>query len=446
MTSATSELLEKIRQQFDSCPYPRIPVDKSPKNNAKLLYIHNLVTSYYLKYQKVIDTKDKVILDAGCGTGWKSLTLAQANPGAKIVGVDISEESIKLAQQRLEYHGFDNTEFHVLSVEDLPKLDYQFDYINCDELLYLFPDPAKALQAMKAVLKPEGIIRSNLHSSIQRFNLFRAQKVFTIMGLMDGNPEDLEMEIAVETMKALKNGVHLKATTWTSDYEGEDGKERILMNYLFQGDRGYTISDMFNAFRSADLEFISMVNWREWDLMDLFREPDNLPAFLAMSLPDISIEQQLELFELLHPVHRLLDFWCCHPNQKPSVVPAEEWTDSHWETATAYIHPQLQTEKFKQDLINSIREIKDFPISQYLRLTPEFIYLDNTTALALVALLEQPQSFKSLVERWKQIKPIDPVTLTPIDNQEAWKVVRKLLLRLEGLGYVMLESQGFETP
>lgn len=43
------ELLEKIRQQFDSAPYPRVPLDKSPKDDPNVLYIHNLVTPYYLR-------------------------------------------------------------------------------------------------------------------------------------------------------------------------------------------------------------------------------------------------------------------------------------------------------------------------------------------------------------------------------------------------------------
>ncbi|MBF2014419.1 MAG: class I SAM-dependent methyltransferase [Rivularia sp. T60_A2020_040] len=440
MQAQASDLVEKIRQQFDSAPYPRISVDESPKDKPNLLYIHNLVTAYYLKNQKVIDTKGKVILDAGCGSGYKSLVLAQANPGAKIIGVDISQESVKLAQQRLEYHGFDNAEFYVLGIDDLPQTDWEFDYINCDELLYLFNDTGKALQAMKAVLKPEGIIRSNLHSSIQRFNYFRAQKMFTMMGLMDGNPEDLEMGIVVEIMNALQDKVNIKALTWNSKYEGEDGKEAILMNYLFQGDKGYTITDMFNGFRAANLEFISMVNWREWDLTNLFKEPDNLPAFIAMSLPESSIEEKLQLFELMHPVHRLLDFWCGNPNQGQSFVPVEEWNDSNWENAKVHLHPQLKTPKFREELIACIKEIRPFIISQYLSLIEDSVSIDSSMAFCLIPLLEQPQSMTSLAERWKQIRPLNPVTLEATDQSQAFYMLQQLFLRLESLGYVMLEG------
>ena len=289
------ELLEKIRQQYETSPYPQAALDDSPKDNLNALFMHSLVTSYYLRYQKVIETKDKVILDAGCGSGWKSLMLAEANPGAKIVGIDISEESVKLSRYRLEHHGFDNVEFHTLSIYDLQSLGMEFDYINCDEMLYLLPDPVAALKVMKSVLKPEGIIRTNLHSALQRSGFLRAQKLFQIMGLTESNPGDLEVEIVLETMKALKDGIDLKAKTWNPNFEKEDTKQSVLMNYLLQGDNGFIIPQMFDMLQKSDIEFISMVNWRLWEVTDLFKEPENLPIFLGMNLPELDIEQRLHL-------------------------------------------------------------------------------------------------------------------------------------------------------
>ncbi|WP_071190208.1 class I SAM-dependent methyltransferase [Trichormus sp. NMC-1] len=441
MTNSTSDLWAKIRQQFDSLPYPNYPLEKSAKNDINALYLHNLITPYYLRNKKVLDTKDRLILDAGCGSGFKSLLLAEANPGAKIVGVDISEESVKLARQRLKYHGFDNAEFHVLSIYDLPKLNYQFDYINCDEVLYLFPDIAVALQAMKAVLKPEGIIRTNLHSSIQRLPYFRAQKIFEIMGLMDDNPEQLEIDIVIDTMKALKDNVNLKATTWNAFYEGENLKEIILANYLLQGDKGYSISDIFSALRAADLEFIKMTNWRQWDLMNLFKEPDNLPAFLGMSLPEASIEEQLQLLELLHPIHRLLDFWCGNPQAAHTFVAFSEWTDSNWENAIVHLHPQLKTSTFKTNVRDCISEGKTFPIRKYLALTEEFVYIDSSMALCLLPLLDKPLPMMSLVEHWQQFRPLDPLTAEPTDKVKVFQLLQTLLKVLEDFDCIMLERQ-----
>lgn len=439
MDEQAAELLEKIRQQFNFGPYPRIEVDRSPKDDIASLYFHNLVTPYYLRNQRIINPEGKVILDAGCGTGYKSLVLAEANPGAKIVGIDISEQSIELARKRFDYHGIDRGEFYVTSIYELPKLGLEFDYINCDELLYLFPDIAAALKAMKAVLKPQGIIRSNLHSSLQRAHFFRVQEVFQMMGLMDGNPEEMEIDIALETLKALKDGVDLKTKVWNSRFEGEDGKEAVLMNYLFQGDKGYTIPDLFGALRAADLEFLSMVNWRQWKLMDLFKEPDNLPVFLSISLPEISVEQELHLFELLHPAYRLLDFWCGHPNHAQPIVPIAEWSQTEWLNAKAHLHPQLKTPAVKEEAIKSITQLNPFEISKYLPVTGERTLVDSSVAACLLPLWEEAQSVPSLMERWQTLRSVDPVTLEPTPESEVFRVVSSSLMGLEHPGYILLE-------
>lgn len=441
MTNQAPDLLEKLRQQYDKTPYPNTPLDTPANAFPHLLYIHNLVTPYYLRNQKVIDTKDKIILDAGCGTGYKSLVLAETNPGAKIVGIDISAESIKLAKQRLDYYGFDNAEFHVLSLEELTKLNYKFDYINCDEILYLIPDISVGLKAMQEVLSPSGIIRANLHSFYQRLPFLRAQKVFQIMGLMDGVAEDLEVEIVVDTMKALKDDLLFKANAWNAHYETEDTKEKILVNHLLQGDKGFTITDIFTALRASNLEFISMVNWREWNLLHLFKEPDNLPVFLAMSLPEISTEEELQIYELINPKNRLLDFWCGHPEQGQTFVPVPNWTDADWRNAKVYLHPQFNIPKFKEDLKNCITENKVFTLEKKSPTTGKPIILDMTMTSCLVPLLEQPQSFTSIVERWQKVRPVDPVTLQATDPEKAFQTVKDLFTILEIGGYIMLEKQ-----
>ncbi len=438
MENQKSETIEKIRQQFESAPYPRIPVDKSPKKDYELLFYHNFLTPYYLKNQKIIKTEGKAILDAGCGSGYKSLILAEANPGAQIIGVDISEESVKLAKQRLQHHGFNNAEFYVKPIEDLPSLGLEFDYINCDEVLYLLPDIAVGLQAMKSVLKSNGIIRANLHSLIGRTMYFCAQEVFKLMGLMNDNPRELEMELARDLMKTLKDQVIIKAQTWKP--QEAEREEWILMNYLFQGDKGYNIPEMFAALKTADLEFVSMVNWRHWEMTDLFTEPDNLPAFLEMSLPEISVEDRLHLFELLHPVHRLIDFWCAPPNQSEPFLPVSEWTDSDWQVAGINLHPQLKAPQVREDLLKCIAKQQPFTISRYIPLPTQVpIAVESMVAACLLPLWEGPQPMMSLVELWLKLKPLEPVTLEPVSRETAFEEVTELLSMLEAFLYVLLE-------
>ncbi|MGV0027437.1 class I SAM-dependent methyltransferase [Phormidesmis priestleyi] len=116
-----SDLFEKIRQQFDSSPYPRASIEKSPKQDANALYVHNFVTTFYLYHQKRIDPRVS-ILDVGCGTGYNTLILAEANPGATIIGIDLSQQSIELARDRLRFHGFPDIQFYTLPLNDVSQL------------------------------------------------------------------------------------------------------------------------------------------------------------------------------------------------------------------------------------------------------------------------------------------------------------------------------------
>ncbi|GAA6617108.1 class I SAM-dependent methyltransferase [Scytonema sp. NUACC26] len=438
MIDQTLEYRQKIRQHFNQLPYPNAPLEQSPKRNLNLLYVYNLVTPFYLRNQEIIDSEGKLILDAGCGTGYTSLALAEANPEAKIIGIDLSEESVKIAGQRLKYHGWENTEFYTLSIEDLPKLGIEFDYINCDETLYLLPDAVLGLQVMKSVLKPGGIIHTNLHSSRQRFYYYQAQELFQMMGFLDAPPQQFEAELVRETMRALKDDVILKQRAWDGTFD--ESPNLALLNHLLQGDKGYTVKEMFSALEASELEFISMVEWRHWELIDLFKERDDLPAFLAMSLPDLSIEQQLHLFELLHPTHRLIDFWCGHPNDTKLFVPVCEWTFTDWQRARVHLHPQLRKRHIQEALINCIAEKRLWSIGSYINLPARgTVEIDSAMAACLLPLWEEEQPFTSLVERWLLTRPLDVITLEPKSYEEAFHEIRELLCKLEVFLYVLLE-------
>ncbi|MCS6813700.1 MAG: methyltransferase domain-containing protein [Cyanobacteria bacterium] len=430
-------VLEKVRQQFDAAPYPNIAPTASINYTADFLFVHNLQTPYYLRHQRVLDTAATTMLDAGCGSGCNALALAIANPGAKIVGVDLSVKSVELATQRLHHHGFTNCEFHAIALEELPSLGMTFDYINCDEVLSLLPDLTTGLRALQAVLKPKGIIRANVHSAPQRFNYYAAQEMCAMMGLLDGTPEEFEIGLVRETMEALRDDVVLKQATWSNLSEID---EVVLMNHLLQGDRGYTVPELFAALRAANLEFISMVDWRQWELLSLFNNPGDLPTFWAMSLPELSVEEQLTLYELMQPKNRLLDFWCGHPLLDPVPAPVVTWSLADWQGTIVHLHPQLRTDEVRQQLHRCIREHVGFCVSQHLShpaLTD--VTLESTVAALLVPLWDAPQPISALVEHWLRLKPLDPVTLIPVSPAQAEMDVIQVLTRLESYLYVLVD-------
>ena len=428
--------LEKLRQHFNRAPYPRIPVEQVP-TDPNSLYIHSIETAYYRRYGRVVDPAGMLILDAGCGTGYKSLELAIANPGARVVGIDLSEDSVELAKQRLAFHKVDNVEFHAMPLEDLQNLGMEFDYINADEVLYLIPDPIAGLKAMRSVLKPEGILRTNFHSALQREIYLRSQSFFRDLGLMADAPTENDVEMVRAMMRSLKDSVRIKQQAWKPAFE--TNSEGVLANHLLKGDKGWRLPEFFDSLRIADLEFFGMVNWWQWNLTALFQDINELPIEIAMGLAEKSLEEQLALFELLHPVYRLLDLYCGVPMEtdRPSVA---EWTDEQWQGAMIYFPKPLKTETVREALIEHISTIKTFYLKDYLGLTDDPVAIDSILGACLLPLIDGPQTMSALVDRWMMLYPVNPVTLNPTQAETAFEILKELLVRLESWGYLMVSA------
>ncbi len=424
--SEISSALEQLRQQYNEAPYPRVPLEQSYGDDLDALYLHSFVTPYYLVNRRPPDGQ-LTILDAGCGSGLTTLALAQANPGASIVAIDISEQSVAIARERLAHHGFSEVEFHAMPLEALPELGRVFDYINCDEVLYILPDPVVGLRALRAVLATQGILRANLHSAIARAAVFRAQQVFKIMGVLGSAPAGLaEIALVRGMMDALNHNTHLKTETWIPCIHLHDDIEWYQMNYLLPADKGYTVPELFEMLAAADLGFISMLLWPTWEVKYLFQDPQHLPPLFG-SLERTGPLERLHLYELIHGCHRLIDFWCGSAGSA-SLSP-DDWTPIDFEQAIFRLHPRLQHPRLKAALTEA-KETEPFHLQQHIRY-PFGEALPPVAAGCLLALWDGPCSFAQLVQSGlgSDCADIEGVA----DN------LRRFLSEAERLVYVLVE-------
>ncbi|WP_338430029.1 class I SAM-dependent methyltransferase [Synechococcus elongatus] len=437
MSSLSPEALERIRAQFDYGPYPRVPLEATPKENYGALAVHDIRSAFYRRDRKLKGTEGACILDVGCGSGFKTLMLALANPGATIFGVDLSPKSVELAQERLKFQGFPEVKFYALGLDDIGQLGLAFDYINCDELLYFFDDPAAALGQMKAVLKPDGIIRTNLHSKNQRIAHYRLQELFKFLGFLDGNPEAAEMEAATELMNALKPGVLSRAAVWKmplklqKEENKDDLEQWLMMNLLFQEDKGYSVSDLRWYLDAAGLEFLGMVQAPLWRLNELFCERNQIPAFWALGVQETSLLDQAYLYDLLHPVNRLFDFWCS-PQPLRSSIDWDEWPLEQCLALRVHLHPQLVQHSIEQQLQEKLKQRERFSLARALH--GEFLGILTYEPLfgALIRpLFERSLSVKELVQRFQQLQPLDYATGKSWQPEAATELVWNFLEELE---------------
>ena len=106
-------------------------------------------------------SKDKHILDVGCGAGVTPVFLAKTI-GCSVVGVDISEGMVQRSNQRAKKERLtDRIECLIADAQDLPFDDYSFDAVITESVTAFPEDKQKAINEYVRVTKSGGYIGLN---------------------------------------------------------------------------------------------------------------------------------------------------------------------------------------------------------------------------------------------------------------------------------------------
>lgn len=97
------------------------------------------------------------LLEIGCGTGTTALSLAPSV--AHITGTDLSQEMIKIAQEKQSAQGVNNATFRVMDAQNSDASD-KYQTILALNLLHLVPDLSASLNSVHAALAPNGLFIS----------------------------------------------------------------------------------------------------------------------------------------------------------------------------------------------------------------------------------------------------------------------------------------------
>ncbi|HMI80940.1 MAG TPA: class I SAM-dependent methyltransferase, partial [Solirubrobacterales bacterium] len=97
------------------------------------------------------------VLDAGCGDGLLTLSLAKRHPDWALLGVDRRADLLDGARARAAGRGLGNVRFQPADLtQPLPEGD--FGAVFALECLHEIPDDAAALQSMAGALAPGGLL------------------------------------------------------------------------------------------------------------------------------------------------------------------------------------------------------------------------------------------------------------------------------------------------
>jgi len=99
----------------------------------------------------------EVVLDLGSGPGFDCFLAAnQVGKDGKVIGVDMTPEMIERARKNAQQGDYQNVEFRLGELENLPVVDHYADAVISNCVINLVPDKKRVFQETFRVLKPGG--------------------------------------------------------------------------------------------------------------------------------------------------------------------------------------------------------------------------------------------------------------------------------------------------
>lgn len=99
------------------------------------------------------------IIDVGCGFGAMNIVLAHRFADSEIVGIDLSDPLLQLANQSAQAAGLDHrVKFEKADVHQIPYDDDSFDVVINTNMVHLVDNAVQMLNEIERILVPDGCL------------------------------------------------------------------------------------------------------------------------------------------------------------------------------------------------------------------------------------------------------------------------------------------------
>jgi SAM-dependent methyltransferase len=224
---------KKVTSFYKESPFPHY---KSNDDKSTILDKgnKNYLTS---KFKNFIGYK-KDILEVGCGTG-QLATYFALGTNNRVVGLDPTLESIKLAADFSKKQNINNIDFINADIFDDVLTDKFFDFIWCNGVLHHTKDPYEAFRVLIKSLKNEGYVLIGLYNKFGRIRTVFRRYMYKLFG-------SKYLDIFDPTLRNLKDNE-------------EERKAWIRDQYIHPIESLHTIDNVLEWFKKNGIEFINSI-------------------------------------------------------------------------------------------------------------------------------------------------------------------------------------------
>jgi SAM-dependent methyltransferase len=241
-----------VRSFYDRYPYPP-PLSNLEAHRKLWDDPQRRRAEFHLHWPWRPFREDLAILVAGCGTS-QAAKHAVRWPAASVLGIDFSAASIRSTEQLKSRHHLDNLTVRQLPIECTAELEARFDQIVCTGVLHHLRDPDAGIRALRAVLKPEGVLHLMLYAPYGRTGIYMMQEFCRRTGIPSTDEGMRQLMGVLRELPSQHPIVPLLRDA--PDFESPAGLADALLN---PQDRAYSVPALFRLLEDNGLRFLRWV-------------------------------------------------------------------------------------------------------------------------------------------------------------------------------------------
>ena len=190
---------------------------------------------------------------AGCGTNQAVIT-ALRFPQCRVLGSDLSEQSLATARSNADRLGVTNLELRRESLNEVPYRS-RFDYVMNTGVITVNADPVRGLTRLVAAMKPTGVLELMLYNQFHRVLTTAFQRALRAF-LNNRAKPDLQRELPLAQMlvRALKRGALMTAFLKQQATLPDAGFADTMMQPV---EHSYTVEKMAELAGQCELQLLS---------------------------------------------------------------------------------------------------------------------------------------------------------------------------------------------
>ena len=246
----------QVMRQYEENPYPRWTINPLTAFAADQARGRIIPTA---ERQAELD-----ILIAGCGTGLHAVQVAQVYPNARLLGVDVSLNSLAYARRKTRELGLRNIEYAQADILELGTIDRTFDRIESVGVLHHLAEPTAGWRVLVSLLRPGGRMCIGLYSDLARRFISEARARIAARGYRatDGDMRRCRQDI-------IREAEHWKMLIRVKDFYSMSGCRDLLFNVM---EHRFTIPEIAAFLNDNDLSFLAFERFYDPTVIEKFHK------------------------------------------------------------------------------------------------------------------------------------------------------------------------------